>query len=269
LENPYRSSWPNFDQLVRIYNLRISIWIDIIHKNINPEDCLLSQTDNTTAAGVLKKSNFAEENDEFVQLQTARKLATLVIESESCTYSQWFPGESNSISDSLSRDFHIDPDLLCCMLSLHFPTQVPFGLSLLPLPKEIVSWVTSLLQSQQQTEPWSKVPQRSNFALGSAFKATYSQLVSKTTPFSMASIEDKGTRSSVHSDNTLGKVDLILKSPSFSRLTQSEPPWIAWHRPSSWLSNLTQDSMPTVNLPLFYSTSFMDTSLPTLEKNPR
>jgi hypothetical protein len=166
----------------------ISIWVDIIHQNVQPEDCLLSQTDNTTEAGWLKKSNFAEEKDEFIQLHTARHLASLVMDTGSCIYSQWFPGENNSISDSLSRDFHIDSNLLCHMLSLQFPSQVPFGLSLLPLPNEIVSWVTSLLQSQQQTEPWSKAPQRSSFALGSASKATFSQLVSSMTPFSMASI---------------------------------------------------------------------------------
>jgi len=247
----------------------ISIWIEVIHQHVHPEDCLLSQTDNTTAAGWLKKSNFAEEKDEFIQLHTARKLATLVMETASCIYSQWFPGESNSISDSLSRDFNIDPTLLCHILSVQFPSQVPFGLSLLPLPNEIVSWVTSLLQSQQQTEPWSKEPQRSSFARGSAFRDIYSQSVSLTTHSSTASIEANDTRYSAPLGITSGRVDSILKSPSFSRLTQSEPPWIAWHRPSSWLCDLTHDSMPMASLPLFYNDSSVDISQLTPERNLR
>jgi hypothetical protein len=118
----------------------------------------LSQTDNSTAAGWLRKSN--------IQLSTARKLATLLIESKSCIYSQWFSGEENSISDSLSRDFHINSTQLCNLLSSNFPFQAPFGLKIHPLPKEIVSWVTSLLQFHPQQEQWSKELARSEFARG-------------------------------------------------------------------------------------------------------
>jgi hypothetical protein len=38
----------------------ISIWIDIYNKDISQNDCILSQTDSTTAAGWLKKSNFSD-----------------------------------------------------------------------------------------------------------------------------------------------------------------------------------------------------------------
>ena len=125
----------------------ITVWVDMLAGVIQPEDCIFSQTNNTSAAGWLRKSNFAEEDDEFIQLVTARKLASLVMDSKSCIYSQWFLGESNSISDSLSRDFHVDPSHLCNLLCDNFPLQVPFGLRLLLLPNEIVSWVTSLLLS--------------------------------------------------------------------------------------------------------------------------
>jgi len=85
----------------------ISIWLDIFLGAIEPESCLLSQTDSTTAMGWLRKTNFADKLDEAVQLATARKLADLVLNSESCLYSQWFSGSENSIADSLSRDFHL------------------------------------------------------------------------------------------------------------------------------------------------------------------
>lgn len=162
----------------------ITIWLDIIRGVTKKEDCILSQADNMTAAGWLKKSNFADDSDEFIQLSMARKLANLVINSESCIYSQWFSGESNSISDSLSRDFHLNPTHLCSLLYFNFPSQSPFGLNLQPLPKDIVLWVTSLLQSRPQTEPWLKEPQRSNFTRGKDFNSTCGQLELEKIPIS-------------------------------------------------------------------------------------
>jgi hypothetical protein len=76
---------------------------------LGPESCLLSHTDSSSASEWLHKSNFTDKMDETIQLITTRKLADLLIESESNLYSQWFPGDENSVSDSLFRDFHI-PD---------------------------------------------------------------------------------------------------------------------------------------------------------------
>jgi len=70
----------------------ITIWIDILNNKINPEDCILSQSDSTSATGWLRKSNFCDEKNSQVQLVTARQLATLVLNSKTCLYSQWFPG---------------------------------------------------------------------------------------------------------------------------------------------------------------------------------
>ena len=95
----------------------ITIWIEILDSNIDPESCLLCQTDSTSAAGWLRKSNFTEKVDEAVQLTTARQLAKLVLHSNSCLYSQWFPGEFNTVSDSLSRDFYLSDDTLSNLLS--------------------------------------------------------------------------------------------------------------------------------------------------------
>jgi hypothetical protein len=91
----------------------ISIWMDHFYQVIESKSCLLSQTGSTTAMGWLKKSNFAEKLDEKVQLATAQKLADLILDTESCFYSQWFPRSANSIADSLSRDFHINDTHLC------------------------------------------------------------------------------------------------------------------------------------------------------------
>jgi hypothetical protein len=66
--------------------------MDQFYKVIEPEFCLLSQTDSTTTMGWLKKLNFADTPDEAIQLATAQKLADLILETEACLYSQWFPG---------------------------------------------------------------------------------------------------------------------------------------------------------------------------------
>jgi hypothetical protein len=68
----------------------VTIWIDFINNNIESKSCLLSQTDSTSAAGWLKKSNFSKEN-EAVQFTTSHKLASIILDTESCLFSQWFP----------------------------------------------------------------------------------------------------------------------------------------------------------------------------------
>jgi hypothetical protein len=45
----------------------ISIWVDSFHKVIEPKSCILTQTDSTSALGWLRKSNFTDKMDEFVQ----------------------------------------------------------------------------------------------------------------------------------------------------------------------------------------------------------
>jgi len=66
----------------------------------------------------LKKSNFANAEDTFIQLTTARQIASIIIKAESCLYSQWFPGELNEVTDACSRDFHLtDLELTNLILS--------------------------------------------------------------------------------------------------------------------------------------------------------
>jgi hypothetical protein len=85
----------------------ITIWVDILNSKISQEDCILSQMDSATANGWLRKSNFSDPDDEVAQLMTARQLAKLVMNSQSCLYSQWFAGVDNVVSDALSHDFHL------------------------------------------------------------------------------------------------------------------------------------------------------------------
>jgi len=237
----------------------INIWMDHSHGVIDPESCILSQTDSSSAMGWLRKSNFADKPDEAVQLATARKLADLLLESESCLYSQWFPGSQNSIADSLSRDFHIGSSNLANSLLSHFPEQAPFGLVILPVPPDIVSWLTSLLLKQPQKELWCKAPTQSKFAIGLDSDFISTPLVYPLTPTWTDSPSSRERRSYVPSLTPLEKADLVmahLVKPSSQN--QCEPPWTAYHRPLSWLTGQTQDLIETESLHYFYNVNFED-----------
>ena len=61
-------------------------------------------------------------------------------------YSQWFPGRDNDVSDALSCDDDRDDEELINVLKTFVPSQLPIHFRIVPLPNEIVSWLTSLLQ---------------------------------------------------------------------------------------------------------------------------
>jgi hypothetical protein len=144
----------------------ITIWVDIINGDISLESCLLSQTESTSAAGWLRKTNFVNESNMAAQLSNARQLAKVVIDNDCCLYSQWFQGDFNTVSDCLSQDFHLNDHSLTLLLKSRVPQQVPFGFRIYPLPIEISSWLICLLQNQPFEEAWSKEQTRSKLSLG-------------------------------------------------------------------------------------------------------
>jgi hypothetical protein len=101
----------------------ISIWVDIYNNKVHANDCILSQTDSRTAAGWLTKSNFSDSlpsSESSLCLIVARKLASLIIESSTCLYSQWFKGDSNNVADALSRAHHLSNTELSSLLTSFF-----------------------------------------------------------------------------------------------------------------------------------------------------
>jgi len=123
-----------------------TIWIDIIKGQVDAESCLLSQTDSSSAEGWLRKATLMKtHNQSTVKLQ---RLLLPLISAKCCLYSQWFEGKKNDVSDALSLDHHISDFLLTTLLSTIFPHQLPNGLTIKPLPKEIGLWLICLLQKQ-------------------------------------------------------------------------------------------------------------------------
>ena len=85
--------------------------------------------DSTTSSGWLRKSNFHEEDEtdteQTAKLIAARQLATMIVDSKYCLYSQRLPGDDNDMSDSLSRDIDLSDENLIKLLTLHVPSQIP------------------------------------------------------------------------------------------------------------------------------------------------
>jgi len=82
--------------------LLITVWVDHLDNKIKKESCILSQSDSTSPCGWIKKSNFSNREDSYIQLTTGKKIASIILDCEGCLYSQWFPGEMNEAADACS-----------------------------------------------------------------------------------------------------------------------------------------------------------------------
>jgi hypothetical protein len=113
--------------------------------------CFLSQTDSTSAAGWLRKSNFDDRDP--LHLDIAQETAELIMSHDSCLYSQWFHGKLNEVADSLSRDHHLSDTDLLTLLHHNIPEQVPEDFKIYPLPPsiklKIMTWLCSLPPATQ------------------------------------------------------------------------------------------------------------------------
>ena len=113
----------------------VSPWVDIIAGRLNREDCILSMTDSTTAEGWLRKSNFTKLGKDPIQA-SVRLFMLLGLKS----YSQWFEGKKNKVSDalSLSRDNDRNNEELTLIIKSSCPTQVPSNFEIQQLPNKII-----------------------------------------------------------------------------------------------------------------------------------
>jgi hypothetical protein len=241
----------------------VGIWFEIHAGRVPPYSCLLAQGDSTTAAGWLRKSNFAEHSHPL-QLETSRHLAFILLAASVLLYSQWFPGEDNGTSDVLSRDFHLTDHQLTQLLLIAIPSQVPPSFVISPLPLEISSWVISLLRSQPLTEELRKAPTRSSTWRGlvgpdGSDKSSY-LTTSTLKPFSPAS----GPASSGPLPPPSEQLDFQARLTTSLRHPPSPVPSMLWHRPS-WKPVFRTPEKPTKGaLHDFYSVSTGATATQTI-----
>ncbi len=87
-------------------------------------------------------------------------------------YSQWFPGVENQVADALSRDDDRSDEKLTKILRSHCPSQVPQHFEIVPLPSEIISWLTSLLRRLRQKLELAEAHTRTMLGRGPATPST-------------------------------------------------------------------------------------------------
>jgi hypothetical protein len=209
--------------------------------------------------GWLRRSNFRElvegtgelESDEewAIKQEIARKAAEIIMGKEACLFSQWFAGYQNVGTDSISRDgLYLSLEAHVAMLKRYTPKQIPENLVLKPLPKEIVSWIGSLLQRMPvQTRRLVK-PKPSELLLG-VVGTTFSSESAFLKKFSSTDFH-----SSVKTSSYQHLLKQCAKQPSVEEIRQlwynrpSKPPSHMWHRPSGQATGQTPDWTSTVRL---------------------
>ena len=235
----------------------ITPWVDIIAGRLKSGDCALSMTDSTTSEGWLKKSNFIEEGESPIQatirLEVARHHASQYLTKGIREYSQWFPGVENQVADALSRDDDRSDEELTKILRSHCPSQVPQHFEIVPLPSEIISWLTSLLRRLPQKPELAEAHTKTTLGRGPVTRST---AIASDSPAIISSTESPD---STNSQSWELSPWLCVKGDFRDQLmvpwlkSQSKVPSTQWLRPSGKTAERTPTETQNVTLGDFYS----------------
>jgi len=241
----------------------IALWIDIIEGKVMKEDCILAIGDNTSSMGWLRRSNFRQKDESDtswnVKQQLGRHLASLTLSSGICLYKQWLKGSHNQVADSLSRDnYYLEPKAHENFLQSVIPQQLPKGFKIRPIPKEISSFISSILLQLPETQLQSSTQKPSELARGNI--GTLSCIASGLTTYSW--MDCQGSNKTL-SCQVLPKP--LEKAPSLREIIQtwwkeqSQPPLHMWLRPSGQTIGKTPDWTMTERLALSSKNNTEDT----------
>ena len=242
-----------------------TIKIRLLSGEIKKGDCVLSMSDSMVSTSWLRKSNFDEEPDiqddgtyqmdpiqAEVRAEVAREHALMMMENEICEYEQWFEGRKNVVADALSRDDNRDDETLTKIILSSCPEQVPPHFEIVPPPKEVVSWLTSVLQKLPVREQLREQHTRSKLGRGDdGVSGQKNEDLGKTHSWTDS---PENTRQNCWADSPKR-----CDQPSFqSQLmkpwlkSQSEMPSHMWQRPFGTIIGQTQPSTKMVSLQEFY-----------------
>ncbi len=252
----------------------VTPWVDLIAGRLRAGDCALSMTDSTTSAGWLKKTNFKEENDDesngiegTVRNEAARKHASLFIDAGVMEYTQWFEGKSNNVSDSLSRDFHINDNELTLLLRSLYPDQLPPHFEIVQLPKEIGSWMTSLLSKLPVKEQLREVHMKAKHDLGRDGSSTSDRSDSETILSSTNSTKANAITSCAALPWLCAKDDFQSHLMNDWLAAQSAVPFRMFARPSGRIVDPTLQKTKIYSLASFYNDYTEHSKTKILKKN--
>jgi hypothetical protein len=156
---------PGVNNFLEFVGMIVNIWLECLDKT-STQACILAIGDNTSAIGWLFKTSklSARKPHHAPHLFAARHLASLLTKYECCIASQHIRGELNVVADLLSFVGEEDRgkshplaydnppnDVLTQRFRDHLPSQVPEGFGISQLPKEVLSWVTLVLQIMESS----------------------------------------------------------------------------------------------------------------------
>jgi hypothetical protein len=230
--------------------------------------CYLSATNNTSAMGWLRKSNFVSDDDHAAHLGLAQEFPSELLRRALMNYSQWFAGEGNWVADLLSRDLVSSADHeITTIINSRFPSQVLKSFKVSPLPAEISSFLSYWVQLQtlprgSPAKRTAKPTPSGNSESSSSSRQTSSTPTAKATPTSAPWSDPKPTAPSVPLPTPSGCA--ITANPqkdmlNWLRVLHAVPPSTMWLRPSSQQTSPTPDFTLTERLRSFYFNSSRDT----------
>jgi len=118
------------------------------------------------------------------------------------------PGKHNIIADSLPRDFHLPPHQLAFILKSLFPSQVNKDFQILPkLPREIISWISSLRATSTKREVSPQTPDRSKMGTFFDGSTSWPNVVSRVNTLT-DSLKKRKTNCSVALQRVLDEMSL-------------------------------------------------------------
>ena len=166
--------------------------------------------------------------------------------------------------DALSRDWHLSTDDLTFLLHSHFPEQMQTNFQIVPPPKEISSWLTSLLQQLPVSVQLRERHTTTGLVPGSGGKNGASPSDATTSTLSN-SANLSGIYYSGHLPWLSGRDGSQKIALTHWLKAQSEVPSHMWYRPFGNREDRVLQKMQTTCLASFYQ----DSSEPTGMTIPR
>ncbi len=233
----------------------VQLCMDISVGSAPCKSCFLSQTDSTSAAAWLRKSNFNDLDP--LHLEIARATATLMIDHNSCLYSQWFKRAENEVADSLSHDHYLSDNNIVSLLLSNIPSQVPKDFRICPLPPNVKSKITSWLLSLPTSMQSPTEPLHSKLTIGGTGSTTLKPLSLTMTHSSPTSPEATSIESlpalELPSDPMTCKTMWVHQQRLHQYLKLSVPPSTLWHKPSRLMISPAQSMTMMASLHSFYN----------------
>lgn len=234
-------------------------------------DCVLSLADNTSAAGWLRKSNFAPEGEQAAHFGLARELAATALDTGTVLFSQWICGLDNEVADCLSRDDErSDAELTEYILFAYSDSgQIPSTFKVSKLPDELSSLLSFWVQqgTEEMELPQGPTPRPTPHGKSGTSLSTNADC--KRTPIWTPSPATLRSSSLGHSPKLSDSADTAspLKGMISWLQLHVAPPSIMWQRPSPKSSVPIQARDPMASLHMFYSASSKATRTTTRERN--